>query len=63
MTQTVRNTLTTLAVAASVAIAAGGGVPRLIGTGCEDRPFGIALAREESDFMTQCASVAPLFGE
>lgn len=58
-----RRILACITLAATVAIAAGGGVPRLIGTGCENRPFGIDLAIEESDFMTQCVAVTHIIGE
>jgi hypothetical protein len=50
-----------LAIAATVLCVAGGGIPRLIGTGCEDRPLGIALAIEESDYSTQCRNIRPIW--
>jgi len=55
--------LAALATAATVLCVAGGGIPRLIGTGCVDRPLGIALAIEESDYSTQCSAITPIFGE
>jgi len=45
---------------AALAIALGGGVPRLIGTGCEDWP-GFKLAIEESDFRAPCNTITPIW--
>lgn len=52
-----------LCIALTVPILAGGGIPRLYGTGCIDRPLGFTLAIEESDITTTCAAVRPIFGE
>ena len=45
---------------ALLAIALGGGVPRLIGTNCEDWP-GVKLAIEESDFRAPCDTITPIW--
>lgn len=46
-----------LALAALLAVI---GPPRLIGYGCAGRPIGIALAREESDFLQPCKRIEAL---
>lgn len=44
----------------ALAVALGGGIPRLIGTGCNDWPT-VKFAIEESDFRAPCATIRPIW--